>query len=299
MTEAEKAKKLIMILKGSMGLSERLVKRLKCADKILCNSLPVHVNLIVSEGDKIEALIEFDDVNDDIIPQDIPIEIVYEDEGLIAVNKQPGIVVHPTSNHPSGTVANAIMLHYLSNDIRTRIRPVSRLDRDTSGIIVFAKNQFVQENLIRQMSSKTFTKEYLGIVTGIIETPSGTINLPIDRKPDSIMLRHVSPEGASSVTHYHVIEYLNNATLLSFILETGRTHQIRVHCQAIGHPLIGDTLYPSLELEIADSEPEFPISRQALHSSKTVFLHPVTGITVELHAALPADIQKALEILKK
>lgn len=281
-------------------MSGRLVKKTKFAGKILCNSIPVHIDLIVSEGDKIEVLVEFDEVNDEIIPQDIPIEIIYEDDNLIAVNKQPGIVVHPSSNHPSGTVANGLMLYYLNNDIRTRIRPISRLDRDTSGIILFAKNQFAQENLIRQMSSKTFTKEYTGIVTGIIEASSGTIDMPIDRKPDSIMLRHVSPEGAPSVTHYRVIEYLNNATLLRFLLETGRTHQIRVHCQAIGHPLIGDTLYPSLDPErAAADETVFPMSRQALHSSKTTFLHPITGKPVQLSAQLPADIQEALEILKK
>ncbi len=295
----ENGKTIKMILKGKMGLSERLVKKLKYAGKILCNSVSVHVNFVVSEGDRIEALLDFDETNEGIIPQDIPIDILYEDDSLIAVNKQPGIVVHPTSSHPDGTIANALMLYLLGKDVRTRIRPVSRLDRDTSGVILFAMNEFVQENLIRQMSAKTFTKEYTGIAAGILEPPSGTINLPIERKPDSIMLRHVSPTGAAAVTHYRVLEYLNNTTLVQFMLETGRTHQIRVHCQAIGHPLIGDTLYPALQPEKQEACFSFSMTRQALHSTRTTFLHPISHEKVVLEADLPADFLTALEILKK
>lgn len=296
-TKEESSKTVGTILKYCMGLSGRLIKKLKYSGSILCNSLPVFVNHAVSEGDKIEAVIDFDDVNEDIIPQDIPIDIIYEDDSIIAVNKQADIVVHPTSSHPSGTIANALMFHYTRNDVRTRIRPVSRLDRNTSGIIIFARNQYIQESLIKQMSSKTFIKEYKGIVAGIVSPSSGTIDLPIERAPDSIMLRHVSSSGAPSVTHYRVLEHMKNSTLLNFNLETGRTHQIRVHCQAIGHPLLGDTLYPSLDGKEA-VEPS-PITRQALHSSRTIFLHPVTGETVELNAPLPEDMQKALEILRK
>lgn len=285
------------ILKNSLELSERLVKKLKYNNKILCNSVPVFVNHTVKTGDIIEVFIDFVEETEYIKPEDIKIDIIFEDESLIVLNKQPHIVVHPTSSHPSGTIANAIV-HYLNQKgVSLKARPVSRLDRDTSGIIIFAKNQFVQESLIRQMEDKTFIKEYVGVVHGVVENTSGTINLPIDRKPDSIMLRHVSPSGQTAVTHYSVLEYLNNATFLKFKLETGRTHQIRVHCQAIGHPLIGDTLYPFINSSV--DIPYAPIiDRQALHSLYVRFNHPVLKTPVELAAPIPADMAKLLEILK-
>jgi len=285
------------ILKNRLGLSERLIKRLKYAGKVFRNSCPVHVNETVKLGDVISVTIDFEEECEDVIPEEIDIDIIYEDECLIVINKQPNIVVHPTCSHPTGTIANAVMHHLISKGVKRKIRPVSRLDRDTSGIIIFAKNQFAQEFLIRQMGS-TFKKEYAGVVHGIVEKPKGTINLPIERKPGSIMLRQVSHTGAPSVTHYEVIEYLNNATFLSFNLETGRTHQIRVHCQAIGHPLVGDTLYGS-ETGPDGVFPKDIINRQALHSYKVSFIHPFTRTLIELTAPIPQDILKVLEILRK
>jgi 23S rRNA pseudouridine1911/1915/1917 synthase len=178
----------------------------------------------------------------------------------------------------------------------TLIRPVSRLDKDTSGIIIFALNPFVQERLIRQMHTGLYIKEYIGIVHGRMERTSGTIDLPIDRVPGSIMLRHVTPDGAPSITHYEVIEHFCDSAFLKFRLETGRTHQIRVHCQAVGHPLLGDTLYPLPEYENAHSG---LMARQALHSIRTAFVHPVTGSSVIIGSDIPDDIKKALEILRK
>lgn len=298
----EDGKTVKFILKIRLGLSERLVKRLKYAGQVLCNTVPVYVNAPVRDGDLIEAVIEFDESDCEVIPQEFPIEILYEDEALIAVNKQPNMVVHPTCSHPEGTVANAVMHHLLSQDVRTRIRPINRLDRDTSGILLFAKNQFVQEHLIRQMKNDTFVKEYLGIVRGRVEPTSGTIDLPIERKPDSIMLRHVSPTGSPSVTHYQVLQLFSHASLLMFRLETGRTHQIRVHCQAIGYPLLGDTLYPSLtSIPSCDHEDFLStlMPRQALHSYRCSFLHPLTEKPLVLTAPAPADMEQALEIMKK
>ncbi|MCX7746665.1 MAG: RluA family pseudouridine synthase [Clostridia bacterium] len=278
------------ILKTKLNLSERLIKKLKNEHKILCNNVPVYVNKPTSVGDLIEVLIDFVEECDDIIPEDIEIDILHEDDSLIIINKAPHIVVHPTFGHPSGTIANAIMFHLLEKGICKKVRPVSRLDRDTSGIIIFAKNQFVQEMLIRQMKSKTFIKEYLGIVQGVVQPLQGTIDLPIERKPGSIMLRHVAPTGAPSVTHYEVVEHYQDASYLKFSLETGRTHQIRVHCQAIGHPLIGDTLY-------SPSGSVF-IGRQALHSQSVAFYHPFTSEKMVFTAPIPDDMQNLLKILK-
>lgn len=283
------------LLKGQLCLSERLIKQLKLSNKILLNSIPVKVKAKVSEGDVLEALVESDEYNESIIPEAMDLDILYEDDCLIAINKPPDMVVHPTSSHLTGTVANGLMSHLLDKGIKTLVRPVSRLDRDTSGIILFAMNPFIQESLIRQMRDKIFTKEYTGIVHGIFNENCGTIALPIKRLPGSIMLRHTSPDGAPSITHYEVLEQFRDTAYLKFKLETGRTHQIRVHCQAAGHPLICDTLY---YLPESRRKYESLMSRQALHSRRIVFIHPYTGKVLELEAPVPKDMLPALEMLR-
>ena len=290
-TQEDSGKTVGVIIKYKLNLSSRFIKKLKYNNRILCNSSPVHVNYIVKDGDIIDVLIDLQEEETDIVPEDLPISIIFEDDALIAMNKKPGIVVHPTSGHRSGTIANALAYHFKNRGEKRKIRPVSRLDKDTTGIIIFAKNQFVQEQLIQQMSLKTFTKEYIGIVSGIVTNKTGTIDLPIDRKPGSIMERHISSTGQRAVTHYEVVEYLNDATCLRFFLETGRTHQIRVHCQAVGHPLVGDTLY--------SDRPSDLIDRQALHSSCVSFVHPVTKTGIQLSAPLPQDMKDLMEILRK
>lgn len=283
------------LLKGKLHISERLVKKLKYSGKILLNSVPVHVNARVHEGDLLEAFIETDEYNEEIVPEPMALDILFEDESLIAINKPPDTVVHPTSLHQSGTIANGLVHYLLTKGVKTLIRPVSRLDRDTSGVIIFALNPFIQENLVRQMHSNSYLKEYIGLVHGTTDEASGTIDLPIERLPGSLMLRHVTPDGAPSVTHFEVIEQFREASYLKFRLETGRTHQIRVHCQAIGHPLVGDTLY---DLPAFAGKLDGLIKRQALHAYRTVFIHPYTNNPLELKAPIPADILHALEILR-
>jgi len=284
------------ILKTKLHLSERLIKKLKYSGAILLNSVPVHINARPSEGDVLEALISSDEQNENIIPEKMDLDIIYEDDCMIAVNKPPNMVVHPSVRHFTGTVANGLMHHLLGKGIRTLIRPVSRLDKDTSGVIVFALNPYVQDNLIRQMKCNAYIKEYIGIVHGTLPSRSGTIELPIERAPGSIMLRQVSATGSPSVTCYEVIEQFCGAAYMRFVLQTGRTHQIRVHCQAIGHPLLGDTLYTLPEFE---ENYHGLIDRQALHSLRTILCHPLTGKQIVLDAAVPDDIMHALEILKK
>lgn len=286
-------KPLKYILKSRLQLSERLVKKLKYQNKILVNGCPVYVTHIVSENDRVIVELELEEACDYIEPQNIPINILHEDDCLLVLDKQPGIVVHPTCSHPDSTIANGIVYYLKQKGISKKVRPVSRLDRETSGIIIFAKNQFAQEALIRQMQQKIFIKEYLGIVRGIPAGKSGTIDLPIDRKPGSIMLRHISDTGAPSITHYEVLENfaLHDSALLKFKLETGRTHQIRVHCQAMGFPIYGDTLYSDFE--------DILISRQALHSHITKIIHPETQKEAIFTAELPEDMVKVLEIMRQ
>jgi len=289
--KSDNGRKVKQVLKSRLMMSERLIKKLKYDNNILVNGIPRFVNYVVSEGDVLEAHIDLVEDALDIIPEDIPIDIIYEDDSIIAINKQAGIVVHPTFSHPSGTIANAIMFYLLNKGVSKKIRPVSRLDRNTSGVIIFAKNPYVQQALVRLMSEKKYIKEYIGVVHGTVESSKGTIDMPIDRKPDSIMLRHVCESGYRSITHYSVIEYLNAATLLKFDLETGRTHQIRVHCQASGFPLFGDELYSDIPTQM--------IKRQALHSHRVSFPHPITNQNIDLIAKVPDDITHLINELRK
>ncbi len=294
-TPEDNAKTVKQLLKGNMHISERLVKQMKFSGRILLNTVPVHVNAVVKEGDLLEAVVESEEYNENIVPEPMDLDILYEDENLIAINKPANTVVHPTFRHNTGTVANGLMYHLLGKNVKTLVRPVSRLDRDTSGIILFALNPFIQQGLINQMHVKTFTKEYIGLVHGTFNKSTGTIDLPIQRLAGSIMQRHTSQEGSPSVTHYEILETFRDATYLKFILETGRTHQIRVHCQAIGHSLIGDTLYPLPEF---DHIYEGLMPRQALHSHRVTFTHPFTNKVLDLEASVPDDIMHALEILR-
>lgn len=289
-SENENGRTVKWLLQNRLQLSGRLINKLKFDSKILVNKNPVHVNFITHEGDLLETLIEFEEENEYIIPQEMPLDIIYEDSSLIALNKAPGIVVHPTSYHPDGTYANGLAAYFKKQGETVKIRPVSRLDRDTTGAIVFAKNAYIQERLIKQMQNDTYEKKYLGAVWGNFSDDTGVIDLPIARMPGSIMLRHISEEGARAVTEYKIIDRYEAAALLEFKLLTGRTHQIRVHCQAIGHPLIGDTLYSDITTEL--------IGRQALHSYFTSFIHPLTEKKLELIAPLPADFEMLLSKLK-
>ena len=171
-------------------------------------------------------------------------------------------------------------------DLKKKIRPVNRLDRDTTGIVVFAKNEYVQECLIKQMQNKTFYKEYLAILNGVPNPSSGVIDAPIARKENSIIERCINPTGDIAVSYYKVIDvnYKNDISLVSFILKTGRTHQIRLHSKFIGHPILGDTLY---------GVSSTLIKRQALHSYKIKFIHPILKKSIEIKAPIPDDMKSA------
>ena len=227
-----------------------------------------------------------------IEPEDMPLSIIYEDEALIILDKPAGMVIHPTHNYQNGTLSNGLAYYYQQQGLHTKIRPISRLDRCTSGLVLFAKNAWVQDCLCNNKMQLQLKKQYIALTHGIWEADHGTLNFPIARVPGSTIERCVSPDGDTAITHYAVLEtYDNRFSLVFFTLETGRTHQIRVHCKAANHPIVGDTLYAS------ESYPEnLGLSRQALHSHQLSFIHPVTGEFMVFSSPLPEDIQKALRL---
>ena len=267
------------ILRNKLKISNRLLIKLKLNHMIFVNNEPVTINHELKENDIVEARIDFIE-DDDIVPEKMDLDILYEDEYLLAINKLPGIVVHPSSYHPKGTLANGVK-YYLNN--KRKIRPINRLDRDTSGVVLFAKNEYIQERFV----SLKVDKEYIAILNGTPSPLADTINAKIARKEGSIMERCISEAGQKAITHYTVIEEHENYSILSVKIETGRTHQIRVHMAHIGHPIVGDTLYGQ-ESEL--------ITRQALHSYKTSFVHPITGEEITICAELPEDMGVLLKI---
>ena len=278
------------ILKNEFRFSHNLIKKFKYHGTVYCNRIPVYMNHIVETNDIIEAEVNFVETSNNVKPVKMDLCILYEDEYLIALDKPPGIIIHPLGINSDNTIANGLMHYFMDNGLQIRIRPVSRLDRDTTGVIVFSKNEFIHEKLSGQMQSKLYKKEYTGVVHGCPVAPSGTIDLPIARMKGSIILREVSEAGAPAITHYTVSEYLNNAAVVRFVLETGRTHQIRVHCRSIGHPLVGDTLYSDIPTKL--------ISRQALHSHSVSFVHPVTGRPLKVSSPIPQDILNLLDSIQ-
>ena len=236
-------------------------------------------------GDTVSVLIDFEEDNSNIVASNIPLNIIYEDDYLLVLNKPANIAIHPSILHFDNSLSNGVKFYFDKLGLKKKIRIVNRLDRNTSGIVILAKNEYIQECLIKQMKTNEFKKEYLAIAKGILESKSGTLNFPIARKEGSIIERTVSSDGDSAITHYDVVKEFNNLSLVHIVLETGRTHQIRVHFSHIGHPILGDTLYGS---------PSKLINRQALHSYKLTFIHPVTKKVVSLEAPLPNDIKNII-----
>lgn len=276
---------VLHVLKEQFLLSDRLITKLKKANKIYLNSLPTYTKKSVTVGDTVSVLIDFEEDNSNIVASNIPLNIIYEDDYLLVLNKPANIAIHPSILHFDNSLSNGVKFYFDKLGLKKKIRIVNRLDRNTSGIVILAKNEYIQECLIKQMKTNEFKKEYLAIAKGILESKSGTLNFPIARKEGSIIERTVSSDGDSAITHYDVVKEFNNLSLVHIVLETGRTHQIRVHFSHIGHPILGDTLYGS---------PSKLINRQALHSYKLTFIHPVTKKVVSLEAPLPNDIKNII-----
>lgn len=288
--ENESGIKLKQYLSINARLSGRLIRGAAKEGRINVNGCRVDLRYILNPGDIIRLNVAKEETQN-IEPEPIDIDVVFEDSDIIVVNKQPGIVVHPTKSYPSGTLANGLLYYFKKNNEDCIVRLVSRLDMDTSGLILIAKNQFSHMALARDMKDVEFKKYYTAVVHGSFTQKNGTIDLPIFRVGEGTVKRIIDERGQESITHYEVMEEINGESILKLKLETGRTHQIRVHLSHIGHPVFGDTFYGNQD----DSK---LISRQALHASKLIFPHPRTGKLIELETKLPTDIQKLITNIK-
>ena len=264
------------VLKAYFNISDRLLVKLKKHNKI-------NLNKTLAIGDIVEVNMDFEEANSNIVPTKMDLDIIYEDDCYIIINKPAGIPVHPSMDHYEDSLSNGLKYYFDNINLKKKIRPVNRIDKNTSGLVIFAKNEYIQECLIRQMKHSNFHKEYIAICEGKLNSTSGTINKPIARKENSIIERCVDINGDTAITNYEVLKYNTEKdySVLKCVLETGRTHQIRVHLSYIGHPLLGDTLYGN-ESKL--------ISRQALHSYKINFVHPIEKKPVFYVAPLPNDL---------
>lgn len=283
------------LAKKDESVSRVAVQRLIDEEKVLVNGKKVKASYKVQENDKItmEEVIAKDI---ELKAQEIPIEIIYEDEDIIVVNKPKGLVVHPANGNPDGTLVNAIMaickdsLSGIGGEIRPGI--VHRLDKDTSGILIVAKNDKAHINISEQIKSHEVKKIYIALVRGIVKANEATINMPIGRSTKDRKKMAVTKTGKEAITHFKVIKRYpeDNCTLLEVKIETGRTHQIRVHLSQIGYPVIGDTTYSS-------GKNKWKVEGQCLHAKSLEFKHPITGKEMKLEAELPEYLSNIIEEL--
>lgn len=279
--------KVIDVLATSMDISSRLIRKCKNYKMILLNGRDGSVNRLVHEGDIISLILDHDENTFDPSPMDI--QVIFEDADCLVVNKPPFLVVHPTKGHPEGTLANGLSHYQYTRGQNYKIRFINRLDRDTSGVLLIAKNAFSQQRVSDQMLRNDVDKGYYAIVEGIVKDDRGTIDLPIERIEDQNIQRVVRPDGLQSVTHYEVLERFAHHTLLKLKLETGRTHQIRVHLSHIGHPVVGDSLYGHAS--------EW-INRQALHCYEMCFVLPRGSEKKTMTAPMPEDMNRLLNLVR-
>ena len=273
------------ILINKLSFSNRLISKLIKNNRIYLNNSTVDTRIKIDcEG---FILIDFDYIEDNsnIVSTNMSLNIIYEDEWILVVDKPSGIPIHPSRLHYTDSLSNGIKYYFDKINLKKKIRPINRLDLNTSGLVVFAKCEYIQEQFSNQMANNQFEKEYLCIVDGVLSEKKSTIDLPIARKPNSIIERIVDENGKKSVTHYTVLKEFDTYSLVNCKLETGRTHQIRIHMNAIGHSILGDTLY---------GKKSSLINRQALHSYKIQCIHPIYKNSLVFVANLPKDMENLI-----
>ena len=291
-------------VRADICLSEQLEGYTRSAVKKLFEGGLVQVNgksakpaQGIAEGDEICCTLP-DPVEISARPEDIPLDIVYEDDDIAVINKQQGLTVHAGNGHLSGTLVNALLYRLRSlSSINGVVRPgiVHRIDKDTSGLLVVAKNDAAHLSLSDQIAKKTCRREYLALCEGILKENGGTVDTFIGRHPTDRVKMAVLPEGKGrrAVTHYKVVKRYNKGyTLVHFTLETGRTHQIRVHCRHLGHPIVGDSVY-------GIKKQKFELNGQLLHAFRLTLSHPKTGKRMTFEAPVPAYFQRVLDLLEK
>lgn len=285
-TAADAGSTVAQFLKKKGYSAANLTDLKKIPESILVNGKWEFMIFRLTEGDFLTVHIVENASSPKIPPVEHPLDIVYEDEDLLVINKQADMPIHPSMRNYTNSLGNAVAWYFYRQDCPFVFRCINRLDHNTSGLTIVAKHMVSGSILSTMVKKREIYREYLGIVRGRVEPPSGTITAPLGRKPGSIIERTIDFEnGESAVTHYSVVEEKNGHSLVRLHLETGRTHQIRIHMKYLGFPLIGDSLYnPDMEF----------ISRQALHSAKLVFPHPITGQRMEFTAPLPQDMQLVL-----
>lgn len=277
-------------MKENLNLSGRFIRGSAMDRRLRVNGKEVKLNYKLQEEDVIEVTVNAEETQN-IEGEDLNIKVIYEDDDLLIVDKPPFMVVHPTKSHPMGTLANGVIHHFRSNNDNSIVRLVSRLDRDTSGLIMIAKNQFSHMNLAKSMEKNLIKKSYLAIIHGNLENQQGTIDLPIGRPTNETIKRAVLEDGQRSITHYKIKESYKEGTLVELVLETGRTHQIRVHLSYVGCPIYGEQLY-------SDFNDEELISRQALHAYGLTLPHPRSGEILNFESVLPEDMTKLIHNLQ-
>ena len=282
------------IVDKNINLSRTAIKRLLDEGKILVNGKKQKPSYKPEVGDIITIEIPAPE-EIELKPQDIPIDVIYEDKDIIVVNKQKGMVVHPANGNPDGTLVNAILakckdtLSGIGGEIRPGI--VHRLDKDTSGLLVIAKNDKAHINMSKQIQDRKVIKKYIALVKGVIGENTATIDMPIARSTKDRKKMAVDKNGKEAITHYKVVQRYDKYTLLEIKIDTGRTHQIRVHMAYIGHPVVGDMQY-------SNGKNEFGIEGQMLHSKYLEFDHPITGKRLKLEAPLPEYFEQVLKELE-
>lgn len=277
-------------------ISRSYIQKLIKEDRVLVNSKKEKASYKLSSGDELTILMpEHKDL--ELIAQNIDLNIIYEDEGLLIVNKEQGMVVHPAPGNPDNTLVNALLYHCGDNlsSLNDRIRPgiVHRIDKDTSGLLVVAKNNVVHESLAKQFAVHSITREYEMLCIGNVNWEKMTVDKPLGRNPKNRLKRAVVEDGRRAVTHFETLESLNGFTYMKATLETGRTHQIRVHSAFINHPIVGDNLYGYSVKKFSK------LKGQMLHARKLGFIHPLTGKYVEFTSELPEHFVKTLNIMRK
>lgn len=275
-------------------ISRETIQRMIKTGKILVNNKQEKASFKTTVGDVITLEEEIPE-EVELKPQEMPLDIIYEDDDMLVINKEKGIVVHPGNGNPDGTLANAVMAKCKGSlsGIGGKIRPgiVHRIDKDTSGLIIVAKNDTAHINLSKQIQDRKVKKTYIALVRGVIKENEATINMPIGRSTKDRKKMAVTKNGKEAITHFKVLKRYNNYTLLQVQIETGRTHQIRVHLSEIGYPIVGDTTY-------SNGKNKWNIKGQCLHAKSLKFKHPITGKEMFLEARMPSYFEEILKELE-